>query len=197
MHAANMEQPQGADTRRQRLATLSADARAHLRLPTMSPSLHIRPLGPDDQALLWDVLHIALWDPPPALLRPKAVLQSPHIRIYAEDWGRAGDIGMVLELANEGEPIGACWMRLLADQQGLAFIDVATPQLGIGLFPCFQGKAYGRGLLLAALDAARVAGFRQVSLTVHRANPALRMYERCGFQKYALRKSYHVMVATL
>ncbi|MCY7389879.1 MAG: GNAT family N-acetyltransferase [Burkholderiales bacterium] len=163
----------------------------------MSPSLYIRPLGPDDQALLWDVLHIALWDPPPALLRPKAILQSPHIRIYAENWGRAGDIGLVLELAKEGEPIGACWMRLLGDQRGLAFVDAATPHLGIGLFPCFQGKAYGHGLMLAALDAARAAGFRQVSLTVHRAHPAIKMYERCGFQQYTFRKSYQVMVVTL
>ena len=51
----------------------------------MSLSLQNRWLGPDDQASRWDVLHIALWDPPPALLRPKVVLQSPHIRIYAED----------------------------------------------------------------------------------------------------------------
>ena len=104
---------------------------------------------------------------------------------------------MVLELAKEGEAIGACWMRLLADRQGLAFVDGETPQLGIGLFPCFQGKAYGQGLMLAALDAARVAGLRQVSLTVHCANPAIRMYERCGFRHYALKKSYHVMVAAL
>lgn len=136
-----MEQPQGADQ--------AADAWRRFQ-PTrarsaMSPSLKIRWLGPDDQALLWDVLHIALWDPPPALLRPKAVLQSPHIRIYAENWGRSGDIGVVLELAKEGEGIGACWMRLLADQQGLRLSMPGAHNWASDHSPAFRAKPTAKG----------------------------------------------------
>lgn len=46
--------------------------------------LSFRPLLPADQAALWNWLHIALWDPPPAPLRPSEVLQNPGVRIYAE-----------------------------------------------------------------------------------------------------------------
>ncbi len=162
-----------------------------------SKHLLIRPLLPEDQVWLWDVLHVALWDPPPAPLRPRAVLESPHVRIYAEEWGRAGDVGVAGELPNESQPIGACWMRLVPNQQGLGFVDDQTPQLGIALFPRFQGQGYGHQLMLAALDGARVAGFARVSLTVHPENPAIAMYERCGFQKSAARNSYHLMVAKL
>jgi ribosomal protein S18 acetylase RimI-like enzyme len=34
-----------------------------------------------------------------------------------------------------------------------------------------------------------------VSLTVHPENPALDLYERCGFRKVERRNDYHLMVA--
>ena len=43
------------------------------------------------------------------------------------------------------------------------------------------------------LDAAH----RQVSLTVHPQNPAIALYESCGFVKRDLRNTYHLMVAEL
>lgn len=162
-----------------------------------NPVARIRSLQPGDQSLLWDLLHIALWDPPPAPLRPRAVLDSPAVRIYAEAWGRAGDIGVVGELAASAEPVGACWMRLIADGQGLAYVDAATPQLGIAVWPRFQRQGYGRPLMLAALAAAREAGCANVSLTVHPQNPAIALYEHCGFRKTAIRNGYHLMLASL
>ena len=162
-----------------------------------NPVARIRSLQPGDQSLLWDLLHIALWDPPPAPLRPRAVLDSPAVRIYAEAWGRAGDIGVIGELADSAEPVGACWMRLIAGGQGLAYVDEATPQLGIAVWPRFQRQGYGRPLMLAALAAAREAGYAKVSLTVHPQNPAIALYEHCGFRKTAIRNGYHLMLATL
>jgi ribosomal protein S18 acetylase RimI-like enzyme len=153
-----------------------------------------RPLAAADQPKIWHWLHIALWDPPPATLRPIEVLQSPHVRIYAEGWGREGDVGVVAQV--DGVDAGACWMRLLPEGVGLAWVDARTPQLGIALEPAFQHKGYGRPLMLAALDAARGAGYQKVSLTVHPENPAIGMYESCGFRKVELRGTYHLMVVT-
>ena len=157
------------------------------------PILRFRPLGVSDQDKLWHWLHVALWDPPPAALRPVEVLQAPEVRIYAESWGRAGDVGVVGSL--NGTDVGACWLRLLPVGVGLASVDKKTPQLGIALEPEFQRKGYGRLLMLETLDAARRAGYRQVALTVHPENPAQHMYERCGFRKVELRRNYHLMVA--
>lgn len=159
--------------------------------------LRLRPLRPDDQPLIWEALHVALWDPPPAALRPREVLEEPRIRIYAEDWGRAGDTGVAAELEGEAAPIGACWMRLVPEKQGLAYVDEQTPQLGIALFPLFQYRGYGQPLLEGALKQARRVGFRQVALTVHPENPAIRLYERCGFRNAGLRGTYHLMVVSL
>lgn len=155
--------------------------------------LSFRPLLPRDQALLWDWLHIALWDPPPAPLRPREVLAHPGVRIYAEDWGRPGDVGVVA--VRDGVDVGACWMRLLPEGVGLASVDAATPQLGIGLTPAFQRQGIGKPLMLAALDAAWAVGHPQVALTVHPENPAQRLYAACGFEEAGLRGTYHLMVA--
>ena len=161
---------------------------------TETPTFSTRLLTPSDQALLWDALHVALWDPPPAPLRPREILDDPGVRIYAERWGREGDVGVAGLLDTEPEPIGACWMRLTEGGQGLAYIDERTPQLGISLFAPFQRKGYGKPLMLAALDAARAHGHPQVSLTVHPENPAIALYEKCGFRKVEIRRTYHLMV---
>ena len=157
--------------------------------------LNLRPLQASDQSALWDWLHIALWDPPPAPLRPREVLEDPRVAIYAESWGREGDVGVVGEV--DGKPIGACWMRRIRNGVGMGYVDDETPQLGIALLPEYRGRGFGRRLMMAALDAARARGYRHVSLTVHPLNPAIAMYESCGFQKREIRNTYHLMVASL
>lgn len=158
-------------------------------------TLRFRPLEAYDQDKLWHWLHIALWDPPPAPLRPIDVLAAPGVRIYAEAWGRASDVGVVAQV--EGRDAGACWMRQLPPGVGLGSVDGETPQLGIALEPAYQRKGYGQPLMLRALARAREAGYRRVSLTVHPENPARRLYERCGFAAAGLRNGYWLMIASL
>jgi ribosomal protein S18 acetylase RimI-like enzyme len=157
--------------------------------------LRFRPLTSDDQEELWNWLHVALWDPPPAGLRPREVLDAAPVRIYAENWGLPTDVGVVAEV--DGVDAGACWMRLLPAGVGLAWVDEQTPQLGIALLAEFQHKGHGRPLMQAAIEAAQRAGYRRVSLTVHPQNPAIRMYESCGFRKSGLRNTYHLMIAEM
>jgi len=157
--------------------------------------LRFRALTADDQDKLWHWLRIALWDPPPAGLRPVEVLQTPGVRIYAEGWGQRTDVGVVAQV--DGVDAGACWLRLLPPGVGLASVDAATPQLGIALEPPYQHKGYGRALILDTLRRAADAGYRQVSLTVHPENPAQGLYERCGFRKMERRNTYHLMIASI
>jgi hypothetical protein len=79
---------------------------------------------------------VALWDPPPAPLRPVEILQSPAVRIHVEGWGRETDCGVVAVV--DGVDAGACWMRVLPAGTGLASVDAVTPQLGMALEPAFQ-----------------------------------------------------------
>jgi len=155
--------------------------------------MKLRPISSTDQAVLWDLLHVALWDPPPAGLRPREVLDNPGVRIYAEDWGkREGDVGVIGEI--DGRIAGACWMRLIKDGVGLGFVDNETPQLGIALFPAYQHQGHGKTLMMGALEAAWAHGYTKVSLTVHPENPASRLYAKCGFVEQELRRTYRLMV---
>ena len=161
------------------------------------PDLRIQPLLPSDQETVWDLLHVALWDPPPAPLRPREVLTSPEVRIYAEDWGRReGDLGVCGRLASEPAIIGACWLRLVKGGIGLSYIDDDTPQLGIALFPDCQRQGYGERLMRAALAEAGCR-YRQVALSVHPQNPAVSLYRRCGFEQVDVRRNYLIMVREL
>lgn len=161
----------------------------------MAAGFTTRALVASDQADLWEWLHVALWDPPPAPLRPREILEHPGVSIYAAGWGREGDVGVVGEVG--GKPVGACWMRRITGQVGLGYVDDDTPQLGIALLPEYRGQGFGRRLMRAALEAAAAAGYRQVSLTVHPQNPAIALYESCGFVRRGVRNTYHLMVAQL
>lgn len=162
----------------------------------MQPAARVpsfRPLTAADQDLLRRWLHLALWDPPPAGPRPLKLLDHPETRIYAEDWGSPTDMGIVAVV--DGIDVGACWMRVLPQDVGLASVDAVTPQLGIALEPGYRRKGYGKALTLRILKEAWDRGYSQVSLTVHPLNPAIALYEACGFRKIGERRSYHLMLA--
>jgi ribosomal protein S18 acetylase RimI-like enzyme len=161
--------------------------------PARVPSF--RALVAADQESLWRWLLLALWDPPPAEPRPLAVLEHPETRIYAQDWGGSTDLGLVAVV--EGIDVGACWIRVLPPGVGLAFVNAVTPQLGIALEPGHRRKGYGKALMLKTLKEAWERGYSQVSLTVHPLNPAIALYEACGFRKIGERRSYLLMLAKM
>ena len=105
-----------------------AKGRAVTALP-----LRLRPLRPADQAFLWDMLHVALWDPPPAPPRPLAVLDEPGVRIYAEGWGRDGDIGVVGPLARGADDLAHLAARFV--RGGPSSLDLLHRVLHIGQIP--------------------------------------------------------------
>ncbi|HTD07067.1 GNAT family N-acetyltransferase [Undibacterium sp.] len=145
------------------------------------------------QQVLWNILHVSLWDPPPAGLRPREVLDLPAVAIYAADWGQPTDIGV---LAADGEIImGGCWSRLL--KTGLGYVNDETPQLGIALFPDYQRKGLGTVLMMHQLDSLR-GKFPAVALTVHPQNQARILYEKCGFVlQREVARGYLLMLAKL
>ena len=115
---------------------------------------------------------------------------------YWEGWGRRGDR---LLIAIEGfQNVGAAWYRLFtAGEPGYGYVDDGTPELTIAVVPSCRGKGYGDQLLTALLDRARADGYGRISLSVEPDNPAVKLYERHGFETVAERGGANVMVADL
>ena len=75
--------------------------------------------------------------------------------------------------------IGACWVRTTNEY---GHIDEETPSFSIALYKAYRGNGIGTALMQTMLDELRDKGFRQVSLSVQKENPAVRFYERLGFE---------------
>ena len=96
-------------------------------------------------------------------------------------WGRDGDRALIA--LDDFHEVGAAWFRLYSEAEpGFGFVDAETPELTIGVVPSRRGKGIGSGLLDALLDRARKDGFRQISLSVEKTNPAVNLYESRGFR---------------
>jgi GNAT superfamily N-acetyltransferase len=80
-------------------------------------------------------------------------------------------------------PLGAAWARefdepLLVDDAGAPVAEVA-----IAVEPYARAKGLGTALLPALERAAAAAGHRELCLSVSPRNPAVRLYERAGYER--------------
>ena len=111
-----------------------------------------------------------------------AAFALPELARYLEGWGRPGDAGVVAIDAT-GRRLGAVWYRCFpADPPGYGFVAPDMPELSIGVLAEERGRGVGGALLEALKAVAREQGYRALSLSVDRQNPARRLYERHGFR---------------
>ena len=75
--------------------------------------------------------------------------------------------------------IGAVWVRVMNDY---GHIDADTPSLAIALYKPYRGHGIGTALMESMLTLLKEKGESGVSLSVQKANDAVRMYQRLGFQ---------------
>lgn len=62
-----------------------------------------------------------------------------------------------------------------------AFGSGDVPTLAIAVLPAHRGQGIGAALLHAMLRTLARHGWQRVALSVQKANPALRLYQRAGF----------------
>lgn len=148
-----------------------------------APTIAIRPVTPDDEPFLWDMgWEATAVDPGMRALGRNRALSRPEVSKYLDGWGRPGDAGVVAVDA-AGNRLGAAWYRLFPpDNPGYGFVAADVPELSIGVCAAARGQGVGSALLDALLALARERGWRALSLSVDRHNPARRLYERRGFQ---------------
>jgi putative acetyltransferase len=104
-------------------------------------------------------------------------------RNWIESQG-AGTLSIVAEI--EAQIVGVAGLQRLQGRR------LHAADLGIGVHDAFTGRGIGKALLGALIDAAdNWLNIRRIELTVFTDNaPAIRLYEKFGFETEGLLKAY-------
>ena len=103
-----------------------------------------------------------------------------------------GDDCLVAEV--DGQLVGAVWTRIINDY---GHVDDQTPSLAISLLEGYRGQGLGTSLMTKMLEVLKAKGVKKVSLSVQKANPALKLYRRLGFNPLSENNEDYVMVKDL
>jgi GNAT superfamily N-acetyltransferase len=91
-----------------------------------------------------------------------------------------GDDDVIVVAVNAaGTPLGAAWT--FRHDPPLVTDGAVVPELAMAVSPEYRGRGVG-GLLLDELSARCTGRCEAVCLNVHVRNPAVRLYERSGFE---------------
>jgi len=138
----------------------------------------IRPISQAEIPLLRDFLYNAIFIPEGVAAPPMKIVDDESLQVYIRDFGKFPD-DRCLVAESCGKVVGAIWARIMNDY---GHIDDHTPSIAISLYKEYRNKGIGTELLKKMLDLLRKEGYKSVSLSVQKANYAMRMYQKAGFQ---------------
>lgn len=118
----------------------------------------------------WDEAQIA------AFLRFQFNAQHQHYTTHYHD-------AQFCVIEQAGNPVGRLYLHWRRDE--LRIVDIA-------LLPDARGHGWGSDLLEALMQRASAEG-KSVSIHVEQMNPAMRLYQRLGFQRIGEHGVYHLM----
>lgn len=133
--------------------------------------MQIRPITIQDEDVLWHMLYYAAHmdeDEHKSVVDAKI---DPFLKQYVEKWGQPTDLGFIAEENNVA--LGAVWIR--------QFDEASYPELAIAVLPHAMGQGIGTQLMQHIICQAKDK-FPTIMLSVRANNPALRLYQRLGFQ---------------
>ena len=137
----------------------------------------IREMRKEEHCLLSNFLYEAIYIPDGVEPPPKSIINSPELQEYIFEFGkRKHDKALVAE--TQGKIVGAIWVRIMNDY---GHIDNDTPSLAMSVSKEYRGLGIGSSLLKELLSALKSVGYSKISLSVQKANFAVKMYKQAGF----------------
>ncbi len=153
----------------------------------------IREMRQEEYALLSDFLYEAIYIPKGVEPPPRSVISLPELQEYIVDFGtRKHDKALAAEM--QGQIVGAVWVRIMNDY---GHIDDEVPSLAMSVYQEYRGYGIGTALLKELLSTLRAQGYPKVSLSVQKANYAVKMYQTFGFHVVGETEEEYIMVADL
>lgn len=150
----------------------------------------IRPIKESEYPVLEDFLYQAVFIPEGIKPPPKHIIESAALQVYIKDFGTyPDDRCLVADIG--GEIVGAVWTRIMNDY---GHIDEETPSFAISLYKKYRHKGIGTALMKEMLALLAEAGYEKASLSVQKANYAVKMYEKVGFEVFDENREEYIMV---
>lgn len=152
----------------------------------------IREIRESEYPILSDFLYEAIFIPEGMEKPPKSIIRQPELQVYIADYGKADDWCFVAE--TNGRTVGAVWVRIMNDY---GHIDDATPSFAISLYEEYRNLGIGTALMKAMLQFLKEKGYQQTSLSVQKANYAVNMYRKLGFEVVDETEEEYIMICKL
>lgn len=153
----------------------------------------IREMRKEEYCLLSNFLYEAIYIPDGVEPPPKSIINSPELQEYIFEFGkRKHDKALVAE--TQGKIVGAIWVRIMNDY---GHIDNDTPSLAMSVSKEYRGLGIGSSLLKELLSALKSVGYSKISLSVQKANFAVKMYKQAGFTVVDENSEEYIMVVNL
>ena len=150
----------------------------------------IREIRKSEYPLLNNFLYEAIFIPDGIEPPPKSIITAPELQVYVERFGELkDDRGLVAEV--DGKIVGAVWVRIMNDY---GHVDDETPSLAISLYKEYRGLGIGTAMMKEILALLKSHGYKQVSLSVQKANYAAKMYQKIGFEIVRESEEEYIMV---
>ena len=152
----------------------------------------IREIRENEYYVLSEFLYEAIFIPVGMEKPPKAIIEQPELQVYIADFGKSDDWCLVAEVKEK--IVGAVWVRIMNDY---GHIDDETPSFAISLYEEYRNMGIGTVLMRDMLEFLKNKGYKQTSLSVQKANYAVRMYQKVGFEVIGENEGEYIMVCRL
>ena len=153
----------------------------------------IRKIREEEFGILQDFLYEAVYIPDGVEPPDRNILELPELRVYIENFGKkSGDRCLVAE--TDDMIVGAVWTRIMKDY---GHVDDETPSLAISLYKDYRKCGIGTEMMKQILAMLKNDGFKRVSLSVQKANYAVKMYQTLGFQVIVDNPDEYIMIIDL
>lgn len=152
----------------------------------------IREIRENEYYVLSEFLYEAIFIPEGTEKPPKSIIEQPELQVYIADFGKSDDWCLVAEVKEK--IVGAVWVRIMNDY---GHIDDETPSFAISLYEEYRNMGIGTVLMRDMLEFLKNKGYKQTSLSVQKANYAVRMYQKVGFEVIDKNEEEYIMVCRL
>ena len=150
----------------------------------------IRKIKEIEYPLLNNFLYEAIFIPEGVEAPPREIINSPELQVYVDGFGQQKhDHALVAEVGNK--IVGVVWVRIMNDY---GHIDDSTPSFAISLYKEYRGQGIGTDMMRKMLDLLKECGYKQASLAVQKANYAVKMYRKVGFEIVDENEEEYIMI---